>query len=49
MTEKVPFLMKFKIEWYDCREYEGRSLFDSLLRSLKYALKTNITWDTRTK
>lgn len=47
--EKVPFKMKFKIEWYDCREFEGRGVIDSFIRSLRYALTTNITWDTTTQ
>jgi hypothetical protein len=49
MIEKVPFWMKFKIEYFDCREFEGRNIFDSLLRSFKYALTNNITWDTKTQ
>jgi hypothetical protein len=47
--EKAPFWMKFKVEWQDCREYEGRTVINSFIRSIKYAMTTNIIWDTRTQ
>lgn len=46
---KLSLKTKFKIEWYNCRELEGRNVLDSFARAVKYMFTKDIYWTERTK